>query len=71
MKLIDFLDLISDAEFLVIVFDASDVFNGYLFMGHKDELTNDFIYDYDPDLNVIHVMPAVGFEECGLVLEVE
>ena len=70
MKLIDFLDLISDAEFLVIVFDASDVFNGYLFMGHKDELTIDFT-EVNPDLNVIHVMPAVGFEEYGLVLEVE
>lgn len=70
MKLIDFLDLISDAEFLVIVFDASDVFNGYLFMGHKDEITSDFIEEHS-DLDVIHVMPAVGFEECGLVLEVE
>lgn len=70
MKLIDFLDLFSDAEFLVIVFDASDVFNGYLFMGHKDELTSDFIEE-NSDLNVIDVMPAVGFEEYGLVLVVE
>lgn len=70
MKLNDFLDLICDAEFLVILFDASDVFNGYLFMGHKDELTSEFIEE-NSDLNVIHVMPAVGFEECGLVLEVE
>ena len=70
MKLIDFLDLISDVEFLVIVFDASDVFNGYLFMGHKDELTSEFIEETS-DLNVIHVMPAVGFEDGGLVLEVE
>lgn len=70
MKLIDFLDLISDAEFLVIVFDASDIFNGYLFMGHKDELTSDFIEE-NSDFNVIDVMPAVGFEEYGLVLEVE
>lgn len=70
MKLIDFLDLISDAEFLVIVFDASDVFNGYLFMGYKDELTSDFIEE-NSDLNVIHVMPVVVFEDGGLVLEVE
>lgn len=70
MKLNDFLDLIADAEFLVIVYDASDVFNGYLFMGYKDELTSEFIEE-NSDLNVIHVMPAVGFEECGLVLVAE
>ena len=70
MKLIDFLDLISDAEFLVILFDTSDISNGYLFMGYKDELTSEFI-EVNSDLNVIHVMPAVGFEDGGLVLGVE
>lgn len=62
MKLNDFLDLIFYTEFLVIVYDASDVFNGYLFMGYKDELTSEFIEE-NSALNVIHVMPAVGFEE--------